>query len=481
DVLLIGTSDASAAGASDGSVQATGQGGSNNYDVSVVDGAGVPQNPFGLAAGDYTVTVTDVTSGCEASAAFSISEPVVVDNPCDIVPSGLFVDNIIHNRVRFNWSAPSASPSHYMIRYRELGTSSWTVMTAGPVNSNEFNGTSRTRYFMEPGTTYQWSMRARVLNEDGSTNCQSSWSANSEYTTLPACANLENLSVSNVEANWVTFSADAPAAEWGVWQSKGKMRELGTNAYRYVNGGSDGSISGVLKGNFSASTDYEWHTKSWCTGNVDADGNPDPQYHSGWGDFSAFSTEAPCDKLPTNLTTSAGNNANTAVTMSWDTPESGAPDHYFLEMTNLTTGAVYQWNYQYGNSRTKYGQSPGDEISWRIRGACGSNGTSWATIFTQPVTFTLGGARLENNSVANLEVYPNPSRDIFNVTFTSEEAQTMTVKVVNMIGEEIFTEELTDFVGQYTKVIDMNKQAKGVYFLEIITNRKNYYRKLIRQ
>ena len=24
--------------------------------------------------------------------------------------------------------------------------------------------------------------------------------------------------------------------------------------------------------------------------------------------------------------------------MSWDTPESGAPDHYFLEMTNLTTG-----------------------------------------------------------------------------------------------------------------------------------------------
>ena len=49
---------------------------------------------------------------------------------------------------------------------------------------------------MEPGTTYQWSMRARVLNEDGSMNCQSSWSANAEYTTLEECANLENLSVS---------------------------------------------------------------------------------------------------------------------------------------------------------------------------------------------------------------------------------------------------------------------------------------------
>ena len=260
------------------------------------------------------------------------------------------------------------------------------------------------------------------------------------------------------------------------------MRAVGSNAYRYVNGDSDGAISGVLKGNFTPSTDYEWHTKSWCTGNVDADGNPDPQYHSGWGEFSTFSTEAPCDKMPTNLTTTS-NGANTAVTMSWDTPDSGAPDHYFLEMTNLTTGAVYEWNYQDGNSnsRTKYGQNPGDEISWRIRGACGTNGTSWATIFSQPVTYTLGGARLENSSVANLDVYPNPSRDIFNVTFTSEEAQTMTVKVVNMIGEEIFTEELTEFVGQYTKVIDMNTQPKGVYFLEITTSTGGINKKIVLQ
>jgi hypothetical protein len=482
EAVLLGTSDVTTAGGSDGSVQATGDGGSNNYSISVEDANGVEQNPFALSAGDYFVVVTDETSGCFDMEAFTISEPTVADDPCDIIPSGLSVDNIIHNRVTFNWSAPSAAPSHYMIRYRALGTSSWTVMTAGPINSNEFTGTSRTRYFMEPGTTYEWGIRARVLNEDGSTNCQSSWSASSEYTTLDACANLENLSVDNVEANWVTFYADAPAAEWGVWQSKGKMRAVGTNAYRYVNGDSDGTISGVLKGNFTASTDYEWHTKSWCTGNVDANGDSDPQYHSGWGDFSAFSTEAACDKMPTNLTTSS-NGANTAVIMSWDTPATGAPDHYFLEMTNLTTGAVYEWNNIPGtdNSKTKFNQNPGDEISWRIRGACGTNGTSWATIFSQPATYTLGGARLANNSVANLDVYPNPSRDIFNVTFTSEEAQTMTVKVVNMIGEEVFTEELTEFVGQYTQVIDMNTQPKGVYFLEITTSTGGINKKIVLQ
>jgi len=477
--IILATSDATTFGGSDGYVQATGQGGSSNYDVNVFDADGVPQNPFALTAGNFVVAVTDITSNCISELEFTIGQPSGPD-PCDVVPTGLYVDNIIHNRVTFNWAATESAPSHYMIRYRVLGSSSWTVITAGTINTNAFNGTSRTRYFMEPGTTYEWSIRARVLNEDLTINCQSDWSANAQYTTLPECANLENLSVS-AEATWVTFFADAPSEDWGVWQSKGKIRAVGTNSYRYVIGDSEGNING-LKGNFTASTDYEWHTKAWCSGNEDENGNPDPMYHSGWGDFSAFSTEAPCDKMPMNLTTSS-NAANTAVIMSWDTPESGAPDHYFLEMTNVTTGAVFEWNNIPGtdNSKTKFNQNPGDEISWRIRGACGPNGTSWATIFSQPVTYTLGGDRVAADLVSGLDVYPNPSRDIFNITFTSEEAQTMSVKVVNMIGEEIYNEELVDFVGQYTKVIDMNTQPKGVYFLEITTSTGGINKKIVLQ
>ena len=478
--VLIAAGDASAAGSADGYIQATGQNGSSNYDLQVTDADGVAQNPFALAAGDYIVTVVDLSNNCSDSFTQTISEPVVAENPCDIVPTGLFVDDIIHERVRFNWDAPSASPHHYMIRYRPVGTSSWTVMSAGPINTNDFNGTSRTRYFMEPGTTYQWNIRARMLNEDLSIDCQSAWSASSEYTTLPACANLENLSVVT-EATWVDFYADAPAAEWGVWDSKGKLREVGSNNYRYVTGGADGID--FRKGNFNPSTENEWHTKAWCTGNVDENGNSDPQYHSGWGDFSTFTTEAPCDKMPTNLTSEAGNNAQTAIKMNWDTPESGAPDHYFLELTNETTGQVFQWNNIAGSatSKIKYGQNVGDQFSWRIRGACGPIGTSWATIFSQPVTYTLGGEREAMNIVADLDVYPNPSRDLFNVTFTSEEAQTMNVKVVNMIGEQVYTEELTEFVGQYTKVINMTTQPKGVYFLEITTDNGAVNKKIVLQ
>jgi hypothetical protein len=39
-----------------------------------------------------------------------------------------------------------------------------------------------------------------------------------------------------------------------------------------------------------------------------------------------------------------------------------------------------------------------------------------------------------------------------------------------MIGEEVYTEELIEFVGSYNKAIDMRNKPKGIYFLEISTS-----------
>ena len=402
-----------------------------------------------------------------------------VINPCDITPTGLIVDNIIHNKVNFNWLQPNATPSHYMIRYRPVGTSSWTVMTAGPVNNNPFNGTSRTRYFMQPETTYEWNIRARVLNENGSTNCQSPWSASSQFTTLPACPNLESLSVST-EANWVTLNADTPSDESGVWQSKAKVKEVGSNDFRYANGDSDGNIN-VLKGNFNPNTEYQWHTKAWCTGNVDELGNSDPQYHSGWGEFSFFTTEEICDKMPFNLSTSS-NGANTSITMSWDLPLSGMPDHYFLELTNDNTGQQWQWNNIPGSqtSKSKFGLTQG-EYSWRIRGACGSNGTSWATIFTQPVTYTLGGAKLAREVVSQLDVYPNPSKGEFSVSYNFANRQDVSLTITNYLGEVVYRENLKDKESQYNKTIDIGNKSNGIYMLNITTNNQSINQKIVIQ
>ena len=52
------------------------------------------------------------------------------------------------------------------------------------------------------GTTYEWNIRARLVNNSGVTICQSLWSDSDQFTTLPTCNNLENLNV-NSEANVV--------------------------------------------------------------------------------------------------------------------------------------------------------------------------------------------------------------------------------------------------------------------------------------
>ena len=70
----------------------------------------------------------------------------------------------------------------------------------------------------------------------------------------------------------------------------------------------------------------------------------------------------------------------------------------------------------------------------------------------------------------DLFVYPNPSRDRFNISFTSETVQDLRVRVLNTVGEEIVSEELQQLVGQYTKKINLKDNSKGIYFLEIETN-----------
>ena len=57
----------------------------------------------------------------------------------------------------------------------------------------------------------------------------------------------------------------------------------------------------------------------------------------------------------------------------------------------------------------------------------------------------------------------------------------MMVQVVNVIGEVIFTEELIDFIGQYTHMIDMDKQPKGVYFLKITSSTIDINKKIVLQ
>ena len=52
---------------------------------------------------------------------------------------------------------------------------------------------------------------------------------------------------------------------------------------------------------------------------------------------------------------------------------------------------------------------------------------------------------------------------------------------INVIGEVVYTENLVEFVGEYTKQVDLATYTKGVYFLEITTDNGVINKKLILQ
>jgi PKD repeat protein len=88
---------------------------------------------------------------------------------------------------------------------------------------------------------------------------------------------------------------------------------------------------------------------------------------------------------------------------------------------------------------------------------------------------------IQEIDITNLKIFPNPSKDIFNITFTSKTIQDLKVRVLNVIGEEIISIELEQFIGEYTEQLNLKENAKGIYFLEIETNDGIVNKKLILQ
>ena len=84
------------------------------------------------------------------------------------------------------------------------------------------------------------------------------------------------------------------------------------------------------------------------------------------------------------------------------------------------------------------------------------------------VTF-IPTSNYDHMNVNSLQIYPNPSKNIFNIRFVSENSQELEIKIRSLIGEEVYSESLHQFSGEYMNQINLYNYPKGVYMLEIKT------------
>ena len=225
----------------------------------------------------------------------------------------------------------------------------------------------------------------------------------------------------------------------------------------------------------TGSTTYEWEMRVWyCATGATA-----------WVVGPNFTTADNCPDVG-NLAVTSG--STTQATFTWDA-SNGAYSFVRLQARVDTSGATW---FNVGGAGVSYptftknknGLVPGETYRGQARTWCDPNGgayksPAWTSLFfwTQPTSVRLEGG----SAINNLDIYPNPSRDIFNVSFTSETIQDLRVRIMNVIGEELINENLEQFIGEYTKQINLTDNAKGIYFLEIEMDDGMINKKLILQ
>jgi hypothetical protein len=300
--------------------------------------------------------------------------------------------------------------------------------------------------------------------------------------------------VSNIIHNQVTLDFDnmntydgSGAQICRVDQIRIRYREVGTTAWSQKNLASPTGydpVTGVCNStqntsklvlNLASATTYEWEAKAWYCG----------ASNTGWATGPDFTTLGECPNVGNLAVTSP---TTTKATFTWDA-SNGSYSFVRLQARVDTLGSSFfnigGVGVVYGtNTKDKNGLVPGESYRGKSRTWCDPAGgaykaPSWTSFiyWTQPTSVRLEGG----DAIANLDVYPNPSRDIFNVSFTSEDVQDLKVRVLNVVGEVVYTENLDKFVGEYTKAIDLATYTKGIYFLEITTNNGVVNKKLILQ
>ena len=279
-----------------------------------------------------------------------------------------------------------------------------------------------------------------------------------------------------VRVNWDNMND----ANCMVDQYRIRYREVGTSAWlSKTMSGSGLCIFGLNTTSkkilgLTPSTTYEYYMKAWYCGGSS----------SAWSAIQNFTTADECQGVINFAVTSP---TTTKASFTWDT--TSAYSFARIKLRPDTTGAVWTTAGGFGVfypalTKAKNGLTPGQTYRASSRTWCDPTGGAYRSSgWTSPIFWTQPTAiRLEGGTaINNLEVYPNPSRDIFNVTFTSEDAQDLEVRIINIVGEVVYTENLEQFVGEYTKQVDLATYTKGIYFLEITTNNGVVNKKLILQ
>jgi hypothetical protein len=147
---------------------------------------------------------------------------------------------------------------------------------------------------------------------------------------------------------------------------------------------------------------------------------------------------------------------------------------------NYTPNVTQTWDFGDGTTGTgiapihTYSQSGTYIVTLTV-----FNGTC-ATTSAQTVTVgVVSGMESYQSGLFEVNVQPNPSSDVFNIEYQLVNPSDVTVKVFNLIGEEVivYPSEIK-LAGKHT--LELNSLSKGAYIVEVSANDKSVIKRIIK-
>ena len=105
--------------------------------------------------------------------------------------------------------------------------------------------------------------------------------------------------------------------------------------------------------------------------------------------------------------------------------------------------------------------------------------TGCSTLAFMPFCNPVG---IENNAIlSDVNVYPNPTDAVLNISMQLHSAQNMRISLRDFIGREIASTPLTQQIGEVETQFDMTNWAKGIYILSIETGGGTFSQKVVKE
>jgi hypothetical protein len=454
--------DVNCNGGNDGAIDVTISGGLAPFTYLWNTGS-TTQDLSNLSQGNYTITVTDA-QGQVQTASYIVTEPATISTSYNSVSTSApgLNDGAIYTTTTggvlpysYIWVSPYATTQNLL----NIGAGTYTFYA---MDANSCFSTSI--IIVQDGAIVYGCTDSTATNYDASANTDDGTCTYTSTCTIPSPtgAYVTELIHDRVRVNWDNMND----ANCMVTQYRIRYRELGTSTWLSKTMANSGlclfglnTTSKKVVG-LMPSTTYEYYMKAWyCGGSVSA-----------WSAIQNFTTTDECENV---INFAVSTPTNTKATFTWDS--TAAYSFARIKLRVDTTGGVWTSAGGFGVfypalTKDKNGLTPGTSYRAQARTWCDPTGgayrsAAWTPLvfWTQPTTVKLAGESL----IANLTIYPNPSRDVFNISFISDTKQDLRVRILNVVGEDLINDNLEQFIGEYTKQINLTNNAKGIYFLEI--------------